>query len=52
MVKIIMMEENEVSKRVKVEVMEVKSFRVEIHNLTEWKSENWKVMFYKVSIQY
>ena len=43
MVKIIMMEENEVSKRVKVEVMEVKSFRVEIHNWNEWKIVNERV---------
>ena len=37
------MEENEVSKRVKNEVMEVKNLRVEIHNLTEWKNIDKRV---------
>ena len=37
------MEENEVSKRVKVEVMEVEKLRLEIHNWTEWKNVNERV---------
>ena len=37
------MEGNEVLTEVKDEVMEVKNYRVEIHNWTEWKNENERV---------